>query len=228
MKEKTSMQRITRTIDFAIDFALKPVIGLGLAGLLCQPVSAQVLPHHGTATSNSTLWWITQLGLGGAGEFQINNAGNSNSALMAITNGSGSGLSAYSAKGHGVYAYTDSANGRGMWGYNRSSGVGIEGQGTSGLGVFGYTLSGPIAIYGRSDLAGSIDVDTGYPGGTGVYGVNDQTLGTGVSGEATGQGGIGVTGSGGDVGVEGSSPGGNGVRGIDNTGTFAGVEGDNF
>lgn len=70
-----------------------------LTSALARPVKAQSLPYHGTATSSSTLWWITQLGLGSAGEFEINNASNANPALLAVTTGSGAAIKATAGSG---------------------------------------------------------------------------------------------------------------------------------
>ncbi|HLV81686.1 MAG TPA: hypothetical protein VKT32_15475 [Chthonomonadaceae bacterium] len=79
--------------------ALTGLAVLSLTALGSQPLFAQSLPHHGTATSSATLWWITQLGLGGAGEFQISNGSNSSPALLATTNGSGPALRATAGSG---------------------------------------------------------------------------------------------------------------------------------
>lgn len=84
----------TNTICF-----LLPCWCLGLLVILAQPLSAQSLPYHGKATSSNTLWWITQLGLGPAGEFEINNASNASPALLATTTGSGPALQATAGSG---------------------------------------------------------------------------------------------------------------------------------
>ena len=154
LKEKKSMQRTTRTMRFA----LKPVIGLGLVSLLCQPLAAQTLPKHITKSSSSTLWWITQTGLGSAGEFEINNAANGNPALFVTTNGSGPALKAIATgSGDGIEGYGNNG-GNGVLGYGSSSGSGgyfvavnfgngVFGQSNSGPGVRGQTFTG-MGVYG--------------------------------------------------------------------------------
>ena len=89
------MQPTLRTMRsrFTISMALL------CATTFCKPISAQTLPHHGTAGSSSVLWWITQTGLGGAGEYQINNASNGSPALLAATNGSGPAIKATAGSG---------------------------------------------------------------------------------------------------------------------------------
>src|SRR5579871_759007 len=92
-------------------FALTTLPGLFYC-LITLPAMAQSVgpdattspPTHMYVNSSSTAWWITQLGLGGAGEFQINNTSNSNPALIGITNGSGYGVYGQSS-GTGVMGY---------------------------------------------------------------------------------------------------------------------------
>lgn len=88
MLSTTRTVRLTSTILSA----LLPV-------LLSAPLHAQTLPYHGTKSSSSTLWWITQTGLGSAGEFQVSDSGNSSPALLALTNGSGPAIKATAGSG---------------------------------------------------------------------------------------------------------------------------------
>ena len=217
LKEKKSMQRTTRTMRFA----LKPVIGLALVSLSYPSLAA--IPYHGTASNANTLWWITQTGLGGAGEFEITNASNSQPALYATTKGSGAGVQGSSTSGYGVYGttvsgysgvygistdkigtYGGSFNSTGVVGENTNNhnvgllgtpNYGVYGQSTSGPGVYGYTPQGSIGIYGKSDLAGQQSGEFQYtPGGIGVYGEDNQINSIGVSGQANGYLGTGVSG----------------------------------
>ena len=109
----------------------------------------------------------------------------------------------------------------------------LWGDSNTGDGVVG-TSNGDTGVYGRSNLAGSIGEDIVY-GGTGVFGVNDQIVGTGVQGQANGDNGTGVWGisvngygvfgtSTSGFGVSGTSTDGFGVAG--SSGSSIGVKGD--
>jgi hypothetical protein len=86
----------------------------------------------------------------------------------------------------------------GVWGQS-DFGYGVAGTSNSGSGVKGSSINGigtigisekANGVYGRSDREGSEFA----PGGIGVMGENNLTLGIGVNGQADDQGGIGVKG----------------------------------
>src|SRR5579871_5495519 len=166
-----------------VRFVLTPLLSLGLVSLFCLTLSAQTLPKHITKSSSSTLWWITQTGLGSAGEFEINNASNSKPALYATTNGTGPALYVVtSGSGDGIEGFTSSGtiSGNGVYGHGFNSGNGgyFVAQ-TSGNGVYGQSSTG-------NGVAGASS--NGY----GVYGHNLNSNNDGVVGGAT----FGVEGSG--------------------------------
>src|SRR5579871_5735305 len=201
---------------------------LVLSGMLARPLQAQTLPHHGTATSSSTLWWITQLGLGSAGEFQINNAGNSNPALFATTNGSGPALRASAGSGlagefdgkvamtgfqlsanpANGYVLTSDASGNGTW------------QQLPGGGGLTLPYAGTVS---SDNPALSITNTSTY--GEGFYA---QGGAIGIFARSTNNGwGVEAVASGSGVGVYGGSDNGIGVYGVGNANTggyFAGEQ----
>lgn len=174
------MQRTNLTFSLA----LKPIIGLGLASLLCPPLSAQTLPYDGTANSDLTLWRITQTGLGGSGEFRITNATNSNPALFATSNGSEPVLKAIATgTGDGIQGIGSNSNSgivsNGVYGhaYNsgsggyfiaQNSGNGVFGQSSRGDGVRGQSFDG-YGVEGYNINSGN----WGVVGGA-TYGVSGQ------------------------------------------------------
>src|SRR5579871_2610520 len=179
----------SNTISFRFCFTCLALL-LALAGALTQPLSAQTLPKHITKASSSTLWWITQLGLGGSGEFEINNSGNANPALVATTNGTGTALTAVQngpfntynqvavsvtsnpALSTAVYATASSGYAGHFDGYNDGVigtathyyGNGVEGQADydGATGVYGHSANG----YGGYFEGGSYGIfaytDYGY------------------------------------------------------------------
>ena len=196
------MQHTTPTMRMT----LTALLALSLSPLFCQPASAQVLPHHGSASSSSTLWWITQTGLGSAGEYEINNASNSSPALLATTNGYGPALRAIgnssglvvdaSTNGSGTAGYFWSQGGYGLDAYSYSSHA-IRGTTYAPLadhssGVFGWSWYWT-GVYGDNGSSSGLKPLYGY--GQGVWG--DSVYGHGVLGtsaNAFGVVGMGPTG----------------------------------
>ncbi len=90
----------------------------------------------------------------------------------------------------------------GVWG-DTSKGYGAVGTSATGIGVYGESTYAT-GVYGRSDAPGTV-ATLGTPVANGVFGENNQVLGVGVRAKASGQGGIGVVGTGGGTGVYGRS-----------------------
>jgi hypothetical protein len=137
-----------------------------------------------------------------------------------------------------VHGITSSSTDSAVYGEHLGSGIGVFGRGGQnvGEGVFGQSSSassgvngissGGTGVFGRSDLAGSNDVDSGVrAAGIGVQGSNLLLLGTGVYGEG-GDGGIGVKGiCNNGTGVTGTSASGSGIEGYSGSPSAAGVRG---
>ena len=160
---------------------LLPAAGLLISffSLMSLPADAQYtvpLPDHSGSASSSILWWITQSGLGSAGQFEITNSSNSSPALLGITNGSGRGIFGSTQSGDagvfgfgtstGVTGLTSSPGGAGVYGENRGGGTGVSGYSATGNGVTGKSGSASQAgVYG-SNTAGGIGISgfsrTGY------------------------------------------------------------------
>jgi len=188
------------------------------------------LPDHSTdrvTTNTYTLWWITQLGLGPAGEFEINNTNSTSAALIATTKGNGDGGDFYSfgsgdagaflAQGTGAGLASESINGAGVIGkstyadggdfYSFGSGNAATfiAQG-SGDGVRSGSING-YGVYGEStNSSGGVFISYGSGdagdffaegGGIGLYGYASSGAGIGVFGSSSGSSGIGVEGNGG-------------------------------
>jgi len=125
----------------------------------------------------------------------------------------GSNISGIAA---GVYGFSNSNNGRGVWG-DTFGGTGVVGQSFSGVGVSGVTAStSPLfpGVKGESTGTGGVGVRRIALNGTGVYGAtNGTTVATpGVHGVSFQNGGVGVRGDG-TTGVYGRTDGGVGVTG---------------
>ncbi len=149
-------------------------VGLSLLGLAVaskQPAHSQspisALPFHGSvSTSNDTpAFWIEQLGLGRVSTFQILNPANTNSALVASTSGTGTGLVGISAHGYagvagsssgGYGIYGESDQNDGVHGFGGSRAAGVYGDNSSsGAGVYGRSVWGPgISAFSKNGLAG--------------------------------------------------------------------------
>lgn len=229
---------VTRIHRHRLSHLLSAAGSLSTLFLLASPACGQSLPVHITDGSASTLWWITQTGLGKAGEFEISNPNSPDTALIGTTQGHGYGVAGYSANGlagvfgtsgrNGVYGLSESAKCSGVYGRNDGSGYGVEGITVAGFaGVFGTSPENGVYGLTNSDSGSGVNGRNNGSGpgvtgrsksGFGVYGKNGSGSGRnptfrnggGVWGDA--QSGAGVTGtSSGDAGVIGL--GGTGVYG---------------
>ncbi|HZT43025.1 MAG TPA: tail fiber domain-containing protein [Chthonomonadaceae bacterium] len=175
----------------SVRHSLKIALVAGLLGIAClagRSASAQSTTpiHKKFSTGSSTVaWWITQLGLGSAGEYEINNFNNSSNALFVYTNGSGNAGAFDANTSNGVYAvsggpsslnsghpsgvYGTSVDGSGVAGFSNSF-IGVLGQSLNSMGVYGYSTNN-FGVYGRSDnnYAGYFQGDL-YVTGTVHYG----------------------------------------------------------
>jgi len=118
------------------------------------------------------------------------------------------GQSVYNGTGSnpvGVYGVARASTGRGVFGYNSSSGNGVRGESLYGTGIEGYawnTGGGNFGVYGY----------TNSPLGAGVYGYNGASSGgtpVGVEGKTSlpnGYGVYGETGSSSGAGIYGYAP----------------------
>lgn len=133
----------------------------------------------------------------------------------------------YSVGVHGINNGVGS-NGIGVWGSHAGSGYGVYGTSVGGYGVIGSSYTN-VGVYGISTSGNGIygvsSVGNGVYGATGgsntvagVYGSSTASQGIGVWGDATGDFGRGVRGTGSSWGVDGSSAIGVGVRGVTSSG----------
>jgi hypothetical protein len=139
-----------------------------------------------------------------------------------------------SANNFGVVG--SSGNSFGVFGVSTLAGMGVKGNSNSGTGVNGFSVSGrgvagfsdkSDGVFGQSDLAGTQVINNKSNAGVGVYGVNNQSLGIGISGEAN-NAGTGVLGhSDTGTGVMGTSAGNNGIHGITSSDSNSAIYGEN-
>jgi hypothetical protein len=136
--------------------------------------------------SGTVAWWITQLGLGSAGEYEINNTSNSSNALLVTTNGTGNAGKFVSNTGDAVQGV--SSNGGGGHFVSLTNADGVNSSSSGGYAVHG--ISGAPASISDSHAFGVYGTSSN---GRGVGGYSDNDIG--VIGESTNS--IGVYGFGG-------------------------------
>jgi len=177
------MTSVKQSLQIALVAGLISLIGLVGRSASAQTIRPSVITtptHKIYSTGSGTFaWWITQLGLGSAGEYQINNANNSSTALIVTTNGSGDagdftasgngyGVYAQSANNYAVYGICTSSNADGGHFVANGSGNGVVGVSGSGYGGNFSSNGSGIGVYGESHSG-----DGGYfiadGSGSGLY-----------------------------------------------------------
>jgi hypothetical protein len=133
-----------------------------------------MLPYSGSTESGSTAFSVTATGTGRAGDFRVDNSGNSNQVIYAETNGLG-------RAGH--FRIVNASN--------DTEAVAASTQG-DGAALSGYTTGGGPAVYGRSDgnsNAAYFEITDSNNSSSAVHASTDGS-GNGVHGESTGGDGV--------------------------------------
>ncbi len=124
------------------------------------------LPYSNSTANASTLFALTNTGLGEVGKFTVSNAANTNHALSGITNGSGNGLYASS-----------SGNGQTIAGYNTGTGFAgyfrVNNASSNAAAVYGWTngvgRAGEFINTNASNSSTSFEVSTNGTGKAGLF-----------------------------------------------------------
>ncbi len=140
-------------------------------------------------TTPSAKFEVSQVELGDAGRFVVNNAASSAQAVTATTNGTGNAVNATSGSGRALYGQRgagsglalgqieairgDNTNGPGVAGTSNTA-AGVYGASTASHGVWGVGLTtGNAGVLGRNDVVGGYGVwGQSAGGGTGVHGTS--------------------------------------------------------